>query len=109
MELLTTNDFINLLKEYDPEGNLVLVFRTEGDCGGIMAESEVDYNDIDMTFKFKQQTAEGDVNVLRVTLRLDCMGICCEEQPTLKYISVTPKDEKEFKTIVDTLREIGGK
>ena len=32
-----------------------------------------------------------------------------EGATTIKCISVTPKDEKEFKTIVDTLRKIGGK
>ena len=32
-----------------------------------------------------------------------------EERIIVKGVSVTPKDEKEFETIVDTLREIGGK
>jgi len=32
-----------------------------------------------------------------------------EERIMVKGVSVTPKDEKEFETIVDTLREIGGK
>ena len=72
MKLLTTKDFIERLQRMDPAGDHVLIFEAEGDCGEILASGELYPEDLDITLKFKQATCEGDVDVLRVTLKMDC-------------------------------------
>lgn len=77
MKLLTTKDFVERLQRMDPAGDHVLIFEAEGDCGEILASGELYPEDLDITLKFKQATCEGDVDVLRVTVKMDYYE--CEE------------------------------
>ena len=70
--LTTTNDFIKLLRQCDPAGSLVLMFRIEAECEEVIAGGEVYPDDIGMVLEYRQPTVNGDVDVLKITLKLEC-------------------------------------
>jgi hypothetical protein len=56
----------------DPEGSKLMSFRVydEDDHDDLVAHGEID--DVQVTIKYAQQTEEGDKDVVRVSLFLDC-------------------------------------
>lgn len=70
-KLLTTGDLVRLLQQQDPSGYRIINFRIcDEDDGAVVAHGQV--SSIDTSIRDGQQTDEGDCDVLRLSLALDC-------------------------------------
>lgn len=76
MKLFTTKDLIEVLDEFDPEGDLIVKFciydEEHPKDYDKVAVGEITAEDISLTMKGAQQTSEGDKDVLVISLWLDC-------------------------------------
>lgn len=72
--LVTTKQLISMLQEQDPIGDKVVSFRIvcEDNKSEFLASGEVDEKDINIVQKFAAQTIEGDRDLLRITVPLEC-------------------------------------
>lgn len=66
--LLTTKDFIEIIKKNDPKQNKTISFCIK-DGSTLLASGEI--YDADCIAKYCCATQEGDKDILRVTLQLD--------------------------------------
>jgi len=72
MPLLTTAEFIENIKSQDPKGTNLISFRVynEDDHEELIAHGEI--TGVELSTRYAHQTDEGDRDILRVSLRLDC-------------------------------------
>jgi hypothetical protein len=71
---MTTNEFIELLMQQDPNGNKVLYLRIidDGTDDELVAFGDFDKDDIFVYQKSAHQTTYGDMDVVVVDIKLDC-------------------------------------
>jgi hypothetical protein len=72
-KLLRTADLVKLLQDNDPSGDLIVSFMILDEDDGLpVAHGEI--TDLEVHIRHARQTEEGDRDVLRLMIELDCEG-----------------------------------